>query len=998
MSIYGLSWGVPGWVGNGSTSSGKIGESYCSKDNIAYQTDWVTCMRDQFQLPITYLGVWNEMTWCGTDYVLELRAALDAAGHIETKIVLPDGGTTNKDLDGRTFLEQARTSVQLRAAAPIMGFHYPCGYPELSVPDVATWASEDFSSHNLGEADPEGGPGWTSGSYWGRLLNQNFVRMNMTTTIAWALVWSVLPGLGCEGDGLTLANSPWSGHYEVDAAIWTTAHWTQFVKPDWRLLVPGQGSGLLPEGGSYVAAIEPAAGATAIRNFSVVIETLQGAGAGPACKLAQNATQVQTVLVSLSPEMAKCVPDGGLALWRTTATAMFEEQRRVTPKKAEGGAMSVELTIEVDAMYTLTTVLSGFHGRAPTPAPPASRFPLPYSDAFESYLNDTVAKYFTDQGGSFAVQSTSAGGVLRQWTRERPGKNSWGGPKPSNPPPVTLIGGDEWSGYEACVDASVDGCVGSGDACYAMVCAHATSFSTWSGWPPSSVCLRLNHTKDGSKLWDVVVYHNLPQDATSLAHGQLRLGDGRPGWNRMCIATSGCGNLSASVDAQSLLPSGFVVDSSVGLGATGRVALGTGWHSANFDNLNITATANMTPDATLFQCIAACNGTQRFVGFVGGLLTVDIAKNIHAVARFCGDNSVPTATQAGEVALLELQAGSSGFKVIAGATVTLNPGCAGSDASGFVWADLPETVSLHPGKQYVLAAENKPGWKFLGTSGQDMPQVSGDGVQVKPIYTSANAASVNAGTANWIQAGLSGSMYGPVNARALSLKADDSETTQRAAMSGQVAALTHRVDEMAATIEQQAAAIKRLLLVQQAAPAPRPSRVSVLEFGADPTGQADSTAAIQAALNRFGGQGGIVDVPSGFFRCNSGLVVPAGVTLLGTFRSTPTHEGKWFPPADHKYPPANLTGSVLECYGGRGSASGPAFITLRDSSTLEGVVIIYPEQVRVGTPVPYSTLSPLRCGGRTPLCSTASCTTRIRALMPHRIPATTSKMSAASLC
>ena len=129
MSIYGLSWGVPGWIGNGSTSSGKIGESYCSKDNIAYQTDWVTCMRDQFQLPISYLGVWNEMTWCGTDHVLELRAALDAAGHIETKIVLPDGGTTNKDLQGRTFLEQARTSVQLRAAvtasvqAPALGGH-----------------------------------------------------------------------------------------------------------------------------------------------------------------------------------------------------------------------------------------------------------------------------------------------------------------------------------------------------------------------------------------------------------------------------------------------------------------------------------------------------------------------------------------------------------------------------------------------------------------------------------------------------------------------------------------------------------------------------------------------------------------------------------------------------------------------------------------------------------------------------------------------------------
>ena len=35
IKTYGLSWGVPGWVGNGS---------YYSADNIAYQTQWVKCI------------------------------------------------------------------------------------------------------------------------------------------------------------------------------------------------------------------------------------------------------------------------------------------------------------------------------------------------------------------------------------------------------------------------------------------------------------------------------------------------------------------------------------------------------------------------------------------------------------------------------------------------------------------------------------------------------------------------------------------------------------------------------------------------------------------------------------------------------------------------------------------------------------------------------------------------------------------------------------------
>ena len=36
ISIYGLSWGVPGWIGNGS---------FFSQDNIEYQTAWLRCMR-----------------------------------------------------------------------------------------------------------------------------------------------------------------------------------------------------------------------------------------------------------------------------------------------------------------------------------------------------------------------------------------------------------------------------------------------------------------------------------------------------------------------------------------------------------------------------------------------------------------------------------------------------------------------------------------------------------------------------------------------------------------------------------------------------------------------------------------------------------------------------------------------------------------------------------------------------------------------------------------
>lgn len=169
-------------------------------------------------------------------------------------------------------------------------------------------------------------------------------------------------------------------------------------------------------------------------------------------------------------------------------------------------------------------------------------------------------------------------------------------------------------------------------------------------------------------------------------------------------------------------------------------------------------------------------------------------------------------------------------------------------------------------------------------------------------------------------------------------------------------ALESKVDRMAALLERQAetiAALRNEVALHTTIARAECSRVSVLEFGADPSGKLDSTKAIQAALDSFSGRGGVVDVPSGRFACHGELTVPPSVTLLGSFRSTPTHAGPFYPGG------ANLSGSVLEVYGGKGKVNGTAFITLNSDSTLEGVVIFYPEQVMwphdspTGAPLEY---------------------------------------------
>ena len=51
------------------------------------------------------------------------------------------------------------------------------------------WSSEDYST----VAD------WDGGGCWGRLLVDNYVKMNMTSTVSWSLIWSVYNTLPYHG-------------------------------------------------------------------------------------------------------------------------------------------------------------------------------------------------------------------------------------------------------------------------------------------------------------------------------------------------------------------------------------------------------------------------------------------------------------------------------------------------------------------------------------------------------------------------------------------------------------------------------------------------------------------------------------------------------------------------------------------------------------------------------------------------------------------------------
>lgn len=89
VKLYGLSWAVPGWIGDGCKSCSMPEQYYHGDDNIEYHLKWIEGAKSAHNLTIDYLGIWNERA-SDPDWIVRLRAALDKAGHQHVTIVASD--------------------------------------------------------------------------------------------------------------------------------------------------------------------------------------------------------------------------------------------------------------------------------------------------------------------------------------------------------------------------------------------------------------------------------------------------------------------------------------------------------------------------------------------------------------------------------------------------------------------------------------------------------------------------------------------------------------------------------------------------------------------------------------------------------------------------------------------------------------------------------------------------------------------------------------------
>jgi galactosylceramidase len=499
-----LPWGAPGWIGGGK---------FYSQDMADYTVKFLQGAKRVHGLNVQYCGVWNETPY-DVEWIKLLRRTLDAAGLRQVEIVAAD------QVNDWKFVEEMERDPALKHAVAVVGTHYP----KYNSTDLTRncgqhiWSSED---------GPWKGT-WEGATALAKMFNRNYANGRMTKTIIWSLITSYYENLPLPNSGPMKANTPWSGHYEVQPALWAIAHSTQFAQPGWQYL---DDACVLLEQGSVVALASPNR-----RDFSLIIETV-------------DSKQPQTFRF----QVIRGLPLKPLHVWRSDARQQFLHTGTIAPSHG-----LFEVTVDGGCIYSLTTTTGQRKGGVAS-VPAAKPFPMPYEDGFDAAKPGTMPRYFSDQGGIFEVarRSEGKGNCVRQVVTRR-GIDWHYHPTPE---PYTMIGSTEWRDYEVACDVRVE------QTGHAAVFGRITK-SLQNSEPPLGYWIKAG-TDDA---WELKSHTNV------LASGKVAFAAGA--WHALRLRFAG-NTITAVIDGAEVQT---IEDATY---RSGMAGLGTGWNTAEFDNFSV---------------------------------------------------------------------------------------------------------------------------------------------------------------------------------------------------------------------------------------------------------------------------------------------------------------------------------------------------------------------------------------------------------------------------
>jgi O-glycosyl hydrolase len=532
-----LAWGAPGWVGPGGTEKATL----YTPAMAHYSAVFLNGAESQYHLNIPYTGIWNEKPF-DAQYVKTLRGVLNKQ-RPGAKIVCCDEYPHQGDGQW-SILEAMRKDPALANAVDVVSVHYPREKGKLTTPADAVSAGKPLWSS---EDQPESSASIILSRDWaigGRslahLYNENYLEGHFTKTEIWSPVTSYYDILAAPNSGLMYANTPWSGHYDVQGAIWATAHTTQFAQPGWRYLKDASGQ-LSP--GSYVTLAAPNG-----HDWSMVVETI-------------NSKQPTSMTVAIKSTFSH----GALHVWETNQKRTFEHVGDIT---AHDGSFTY--TFDPDSLYTITTT-TGQHKGAAEP-PPSKPFPFPYRESFEKTPLLRAPAYLSDQDGAYEVHPCTGrpGKCLEQVITQKP--IPWG----PLPDPWTLAGNVDWTDYRERTDFRL---AADGVASLIGRIDTADVFQDGKARYPSGYILRIEAGGDWALL--ATAYKKAEK---KLATGSVALDAAH--WHTMELSFHGS-TIHAAIDGKA------VADLQDQSHSHGMIGIGSGWDHTSFDNLAIDATGKI---------------------------------------------------------------------------------------------------------------------------------------------------------------------------------------------------------------------------------------------------------------------------------------------------------------------------------------------------------------------------------------------------------------------
>lgn len=358
------------------------------------------------------------------------------------------------------------------------------------------------------------------------------------------------------------AQDPWSGYFEADSGIWTSAHFTHFIKNGWRFV----------DSACYGDGKENHSISETTNNYMTVTDTQTGDYSIIIC----NDSEVQRNYTFTLENMK--LADAPFTVWETRGPEegqaydenYFKNIGTFRPVE-EGGKYSFSIETKPYSIVTVTTLDKTSDTSVYNCRYEDIPLDINYSDDFE-YSDEFLSArgnaplYTTDQGGAFEVAEIDGNKVLMQMINADNKPTDWR--LRGTPNPITSLGDDRWANYSAEISFKLESDKSDNYVSFGVryLTAELDSWSAENGYS-------LRAYPSG--------YFELKKNTEAVQKGNIDNFDASK-WHTIKITAAGK-HIAAQLDGAELAS----FDDEMGYAHSGRISIGSGLYNNIFDNLKI---------------------------------------------------------------------------------------------------------------------------------------------------------------------------------------------------------------------------------------------------------------------------------------------------------------------------------------------------------------------------------------------------------------------------